>query len=58
MLHLILLKKLNGSLKGGEIAQFCHINAIAIGVPDLRRGRDHHNSLRSQSVEYFNDALF
>ncbi len=47
----------NGCLKGDEVAHAAHVNAVAIGVADLRRGGYDDDFLRPQAVQHLDDAF-
>ncbi len=42
----------NSRAKGDEIAQFAHVDAIAIRIPDLRCGRNHNDLFGFESGQH------
>ena len=57
-LHIFLLKQCNCRLERNKFTHSRHINAVAVGVADLRRRRHNHNLFRVQAVEHTDNALF
>lgn len=55
--HAALGEQCDGGLEGNEVAKFCHIDAVAIGVADLGGGADDDDFSRPQAVECADDAL-
>ena len=46
-----------GGLKSDEVAQLGHVDAIAVGVTNLRRRTHDHNALGFKAVQHTQDAL-
>ena len=47
----------DGSTESNELVHVRHVNAVVVGVSDLRRGTDDHNAFGMQAVEDADDAL-
>ena len=57
LLHLVFLQQHNGSLKGHEVVESGHVDAITIRVSNLWSGRGYNNFFRAESVKDTDNTL-
>lgn len=51
-------QQVDGGLEGDELLQTGHVDAVAVRIPDRRRGRGDDDLLRIESVEDRQDRVF
>ena len=56
--HAALLYQRHRGTESTELLQTCHVDAVVVGVANLRRTGYHHNLLGMQTVQDLEDTLF
>ena len=51
-------QQLNGRIKGDKLIQNSHVDAVTIGIADLRGRRNHDDFLRVKAIQYFQNTIF